>query len=149
MIDPEGSRLPACRRCARPVVAGAADYDLFEQMHYMCFHYEFEHRGDPDVECDAGGCPAAGLGLAPLRVRTEGVDVAQAGNTVVPAILALEQIGLTVTRSGDDLVAVLGNARFVAEDPVALLGLVKLVELRRPWAASDAEIDEVLARFSP
>lgn len=141
--------MPVCRRCARQVVAGAADYDLFEHMHYTCFHYEFEHPGDPDTECDAGGCPAAGVGLAPLMARTEGVDIAQAGNTVAPAILALEQIGLTVTQSGDYLVAVLGNARFVADDPVALLGLVKLVELRRPWAASDTELDDVLARFFP
>jgi hypothetical protein len=31
-------------------------------MHYVCFHYEFEH-GDADVdqECGAGGCPSASL----------------------------------------------------------------------------------------
>lgn len=31
-------------------------------MHYVCFHYEFEH-GDTDVdaECSAGGCPSASL----------------------------------------------------------------------------------------
>ncbi len=31
-------------------------------MHYVCFHYEFEH-GDTDVdaECPAGGCPSASL----------------------------------------------------------------------------------------
>jgi hypothetical protein len=33
-------------------------------MHYVCFHYEFEH-GDLDVddECDAGGCPSRRVGL--------------------------------------------------------------------------------------
>lgn len=37
-------------------------YDVFEGMHYVCFHYEFEH-GDTDVdaECAAGGCPSASL----------------------------------------------------------------------------------------
>jgi hypothetical protein len=36
-----------------------AQYDVFEQMHYVCFHYEFEHgQTDVDAECAAGGCPS-------------------------------------------------------------------------------------------
>ena len=32
-------------------------------MHYVCFHYEFEHDpADPDEECSAGGCPSGALG---------------------------------------------------------------------------------------
>lgn len=79
---------PICVRCGRSVEASRADYDVFEKMHYTCFHYEFEHGGDPDVECSAGGCPAAGLSMMPLPFRIEGVDLTEAGNTVVPAILA-------------------------------------------------------------
>jgi hypothetical protein len=31
-------------------------------MHYVCFHYEFEHGAtDVDTECGAGGCPSASL----------------------------------------------------------------------------------------
>lgn len=50
-----------CRRCHRPV-SDTAHYEVFEGMHYVCFHYEFEH-GDTDVdaECSAGGCPSASL----------------------------------------------------------------------------------------
>ena len=125
----------------------AADYDVFEQMHYVCFHYQFEHRGDPDVECDAGGCPAAGIHHAARFVRTDGVDLTHAGDTLVPAILALESSGYTVTQDGTRLVATTRNARFCAEDPVSLLGLVRLAELRRPWRATDAEIDATLDRF--
>lgn len=46
-----------CRRCG-----SATDFKIFEQMHYACFHYEFEH-GDVDVdeECNAGGCPSASI----------------------------------------------------------------------------------------
>ena len=41
-------------------------FDLFEQMHYVCFHYEFEHGGfDPDEECDDGGCPSTALSARP------------------------------------------------------------------------------------
>lgn len=53
---------PNCRRCGRPVRVSAEQYDVFEGMHYVCFHYEFEHgESDPDEECHAGGCPSASL----------------------------------------------------------------------------------------
>ncbi|MDQ1304472.1 MAG: hypothetical protein QG671_299 [Actinomycetota bacterium] len=138
---------PRCRRCGEAVEANAADYDVFEQMHYVCFHYEFEHQGDPDVECDTGGCPAAGIHHAARFVRTDGVNLTHAANALVPAILALESSGYTVTQDGTLFVATAGNARFSAEDPVSLLGLVRLAELRRPWRATDAEIDATLDRF--
>jgi hypothetical protein len=32
-------------------------------MHYVCFHYEFEHSGDVDRECSAGGCPSRRVDL--------------------------------------------------------------------------------------
>ena len=32
-------------------------------MHYVCFHYEFEHDVDVDAECDSGGCPSRRVGL--------------------------------------------------------------------------------------
>lgn len=129
------------------MVKFAADYAVFEQMHYVCYHYEFEHRGDPDEECPAGGCPAAGAVLAPLHLRIEGPDIAQAGNTVVPAILALEHLGFTVSEHDGLWTASVEGSRFVAEDPVALLGLIKLAETRRPWSATDAEIDDVFGRY--
>lgn len=72
-----------CRRCRRPVVASAADYEIFEQMHYVCFHYEFEHEGDPDVECGAGGCPARGITLPSPMSRIEGVDIAHSADDKV------------------------------------------------------------------
>jgi hypothetical protein len=41
----------------------AAHYETFEKMHWVCFHYEFEHdnRGqgvDPDEDCGIPGCPS-------------------------------------------------------------------------------------------
>ena len=50
---------PLCRRCGRPVVLNATKYETFERMHYVCFHFEFEHDPvDVDEECGAGGCPS-------------------------------------------------------------------------------------------
>jgi hypothetical protein len=43
--------------------------------------------------------------------------------------------------------AVRGEDSFIAPDPVALLGLIRLVELRGwKWAATDAEIENTLQR---
>lgn len=55
MIEVDEAQI--CRRCDLP--AATPDYETFERMHYVCFHYEFEH-GDIDVdeECTAGGCPS-------------------------------------------------------------------------------------------
>jgi len=53
---------PECRRCGRPVRVSAGQYEVFERMHYVCFHYEFEHgEVDVDAECQAGGCPSSSL----------------------------------------------------------------------------------------
>ena len=40
----------------------AQQYEVFERMHYVCFHYEFEHLDrDVDEDCGAGGCPSTSL----------------------------------------------------------------------------------------
>ena len=52
---------PECVRCHRPVVRNRDSYEMFERMHWSCFHYEFEHeRGelDPDIACRDPSCPA-------------------------------------------------------------------------------------------
>lgn len=46
-----------CKRCGKPVTVYADDFDLFEQMHWLCFHLEFEHEGDPDEPCGDPSCP--------------------------------------------------------------------------------------------
>jgi hypothetical protein len=50
------------------VVVEADRFDVFEQMHWVCFHYEFEHDPyDPDEECGAGACPSKVLHPHPDR----------------------------------------------------------------------------------
>lgn len=51
----DGSR---CARCGRAIVLDpAASQDMFEGMHWLCFHLEFEHDGDADLPCGGDGCP--------------------------------------------------------------------------------------------
>ena len=74
--------------------------------------------------------------------------ITEGGNTVVPAILALQAAGFRVSERGEELVAVSTAGTYVARDPVTLLGLVRLVEIRGwSWQASDTEIDATLERF--
>lgn len=77
-----------------------------------------------------------------------GKTLAQAGNTVVPALLAIESLGYKVVASGSSLSASKGDDEYFADDPVALLGLIRLVELRSwEWQARDEEIDQTLRRL--
>jgi hypothetical protein len=51
---------PICVRCNLPVSVNREMYDVFERMHYLCFHMEFEHGdADPDEGCGVPGCPVA------------------------------------------------------------------------------------------
>lgn len=78
--------------------------------------------------------------------------IAAAGNTVVPALLVLSGLGFDVTvrtsSEGQWVVAVRGEEEFVADDPVTVLGLIKLVEVRTwNWRASDADIEAALVKY--
>ena len=76
-----------------------------------------------------------------------GFYITQAGNTVVPAILALETLGFAVEVNRGMVTARDGEREFTADDPVTVLGLVRLIEVRgEQWRASDNEIEEVIDR---
>jgi hypothetical protein len=51
------SQSKICKRCNLPVIENADQYEVFESMHWLCFHLEFEHEGDPDVACGDPSCP--------------------------------------------------------------------------------------------
>ncbi len=53
-MSAEGDHGPACNRCGRPVIRNRERYEVFERIHWLCFHYEFQHEagtGDPDIAC--------------------------------------------------------------------------------------------------
>ena len=77
--------------------------------------------------------------------------IVAAGNTVVPAILALEALGFAVeSDKPNGFRARRADETYIADDPVMLLGLVKLIECRGwQWEANDTEVDATLERFAP
>ena len=50
----ELSMRQTCHRYGRPVEANAGSYEAFERMHWVCFHFEYEHGDDldPDLPCN-------------------------------------------------------------------------------------------------
>jgi hypothetical protein len=56
---------PLCARCGRPVAVNREWYDVFERMHWVCFHLEFEHG--PDEGCGDPSCPMAATHANYLR----------------------------------------------------------------------------------
>lgn len=75
---------PICKHCGQPVVVNASSYNVFEQMHWLCFHIVFEHNADPDVACQDPGCPwwhidvyknkLVELGQEPSKVIEEAIN---------------------------------------------------------------------------
>lgn len=65
----------ACVRCSRPIeVDPALSRDVFEGMHWRCFHLEFEHPGDPDLPCTDPGCDVWRLQVYEQKLRELGAD---------------------------------------------------------------------------
>lgn len=74
--------------------------------------------------------------------------IATAGNTLVPAYLVLEQLGFSVEATDERVIARRGDEEYTCDDPLAVLGLIKLVEVRSwNWRAPDPEIDRVLKQY--
>ena len=47
----------ACRRCGKPILVNAAICKTLEEMHWVCFHLEYEHGNcDPDEPCGDPKC---------------------------------------------------------------------------------------------
>lgn len=81
------------------------------------------------------------------------MKIASAGNTVVPAYLVIRSKGYSIRREPGTKVretwyAEKGDIQLMAEDPLALLGLVALAEERgEDWKALDSEIDAFTTEF--
>ena len=65
---------PKCVRCGRPVDVNREHYSMFERMHWLCFHLEFEHPGDPDAPCTDPSCTVWQLEVYRSALRESGHD---------------------------------------------------------------------------
>ena len=76
------------------------------------------------------------------------IRLTAAGNTLAPALSTLRKLGHTVTRetSGErQYLTENATCAFSADDPLSLLGLVRIYEVRgADWQPTDEEIHRLL-----
>ena len=71
-----------------------------------------------------------------------------AANTMAPAYLTILSKGYLVRSEGSLMIAERGGNSFLADGPVALLGLISMTEVRgEAWQASDEEIGNFVRLF--
>ncbi len=81
------------------------------------------------------------------------MKISAAGNTEVPAYLALVELGFEITTSShgnevESWIARNGETELIGDGPFELLALVKLIECRgKNWKASDEEIDDFVGKY--
>lgn len=64
-----------CKRCGREIIENATlARDVFEGMHWLCFHLEYEHNADPDVACGDPSCPWVQIADLRSSLEQRGVD---------------------------------------------------------------------------
>ncbi|SFH47176.1 hypothetical protein SAMN05421678_118143 [Actinopolymorpha cephalotaxi] len=96
-----------CRHCGRPVVVSAEQFEVFERMHYNCFHHLFEHDPfDPDEECIAGGCPSASIGPAIRREEPRDSIVEELIDDLAVSKLGAQSAAVRIERRGPGMLAV-------------------------------------------
>ena len=63
-----------CVKCNKPVEVNRELYDVYERMHWLCFHLEYEHEGDPDRPCNDPSCIWWQLEVYKNKLENMGVD---------------------------------------------------------------------------
>jgi len=64
-----------CRSCGGEVSDTPDNFEMFEKMHWLCFHLAFEHQTDPDEPCESRLCPIWHLEILKDFVTSKGFDV--------------------------------------------------------------------------
>lgn len=73
-----------CVKCNKPVEKNKEQYEVFEKMHWLCFHLKYEHEGDPDRPCNGPSCPwwhievyknkLKNMGLEPKEILEQAIE---------------------------------------------------------------------------
>ena len=82
-----------CRKCLKPLV-GTRDASLFEGMHWICFHFEFEHEGNPDLPCSDPSCLWNQLAAEKRRSEHSSRTVRELGGEIWSELGKIEEADL-------------------------------------------------------
>ena len=63
-----------CKSCGKPVEETSEYYEIQENMHWLCFHLEFEHDSDPDTPCSDPSCPWLHIEIFKNKLKELSID---------------------------------------------------------------------------
>ncbi len=66
-----------CRKCGKEISKFKQNAEqIYEGMHRLCFHFEYEHEGEPDESCaDDSSCPNFKIKVYEKKLKEAGVDL--------------------------------------------------------------------------
>jgi hypothetical protein len=72
------------------------------------------------------------------------MHITTAGNVLIPAIKLIKELGYQLKFENNCFTAERNDDIFTAEDPIYLLGLIKLIEIRgENWRVDDDECEKI------
>lgn len=64
-----------CRKCNKAISKFRNEAEeIFEGMHWLCFHFEYEHKGEPDEACEDFSCPNLKIEIYEKMLKASGLD---------------------------------------------------------------------------
>jgi hypothetical protein len=64
-----------CRRCGKEISKFKNEAaQIFEGMHWLCFHFEYEHEGEPDEPCADFSCPNLKIEIYEKKLSEIGIN---------------------------------------------------------------------------
>jgi hypothetical protein len=122
---PTDTDKPKCVRCGLEVRVNRESYEILERMHYVCFHFVFEHMGfDPDEECDAPDCPSSLFNSPPARAGLLAPDQAFQELDTAELLAMVPSAAESVLRRGRALMEL---GRRAADNPALLTEVAALI----------------------
>jgi hypothetical protein len=122
---PADTEKPICVRCGLEVRVNRETYEILERMHWVCFHFEFEHTGfDPDEECDVPDCPSSLFTSPPARAGLLAPDPAFQELDAAELLAMVPCAAESVLRRGR---AAMELGRRAADNPALLTEVAALI----------------------
>ena len=88
MVNDSSKDGPVCKRCGRAIsIDPLFDPEVLEGMHWLCFHLEFEHEGDPDRPCLDISCPWRRIQFYQAALSRAGIDPKAAFDAEIRAFI--------------------------------------------------------------
>ncbi len=86
-----GTNLVNCKSCGHIIDASIDQIEMFEGMHWVCFHFAYEHNVDPDEPCRSRQCPTWQLQILRKHLEKAGENPDHIINAEVERVWDVEK----------------------------------------------------------